>query len=87
MDDIDFDVESISHLLNGDFVPEDNSSSNNIGNNSTTSKNDSSRSEIGFNSALGGTWIYPTNFPLRDYQYKITYEALLKNTMVNNKII
>lgn len=29
------------------------------------------------------TWIYPTNFPVRDYQRSITQAALLQNTMVS----
>ncbi|KAK5648745.1 hypothetical protein RI129_003637 [Pyrocoelia pectoralis] len=37
----------------------------------------------GFDLQAGTTWIYPTNYPCRDYQYAIIQEALLKNTMVS----
>ncbi|XP_068083864.1 Fanconi anemia group M protein, partial [Anabrus simplex] len=37
----------------------------------------------GFDLAAGGTWIYPTNFPLRDYQFNIVKNALFKNTLVS----
>ncbi|XP_076312701.1 FA complementation group M [Tachypleus tridentatus] len=36
----------------------------------------------GFDTEAGKTWIYPTNYPVRDYQFKIVQEALLKNTLV-----
>lgn len=40
------------------------------------------RAAPGFDSDAGKTWIYPTNYPIRDYQYNIVREALFKNTMV-----
>ncbi|OCT68313.1 hypothetical protein XELAEV_18039612mg [Xenopus laevis] len=36
----------------------------------------------GFDLAAGSLWIYPTNYPLRDYQFNISYTALLQNTLV-----
>ncbi|GFX16945.1 fanconi anemia group M protein [Trichonephila clavipes] len=36
----------------------------------------------GFNYEAGKTWIYPTNYPIRDYQFTIVKEALFKNTLV-----
>ncbi|EDV24097.1 uncharacterized protein TRIADDRAFT_26257 [Trichoplax adhaerens] len=36
----------------------------------------------GFDVDSGNNWIYPTNYPLRDYQYNITQKALFKNTLV-----
>ena len=36
----------------------------------------------GFDSNAGRLWIYPTNFPLRDYQYNIVQQSLFKNTLV-----
>ncbi|XP_055957171.1 Fanconi anemia group M protein [Patella vulgata] len=36
----------------------------------------------GFDRMSGKLWIYPTNYPVRDYQYKIVSQALFKNTMV-----
>lgn len=40
-------------------------------------------SEIpGFDSSSGQIWIYPTNYPIRDYQLKISEAALFQNTLV-----
>ena len=36
----------------------------------------------GFDMCAGKLWIYPTNYPVRDYQYNIVQQALFKNTMV-----
>ncbi|XP_070571081.1 Fanconi anemia group M protein-like [Ptychodera flava] len=36
----------------------------------------------GFDHSAGNLWIYPTNYPIRDYQYNIVQQALFKNTMV-----
>lgn len=35
-----------------------------------------------FDYEAGKTWIYPTNYPVRDYQFSIVKEALFKNTLV-----
>lgn len=36
----------------------------------------------GFDSSTGNTWIYPTNYPIRQYQFNIVRASLFKNTMV-----
>ncbi|CAG0880831.1 unnamed protein product [Darwinula stevensoni] len=36
----------------------------------------------GFDTYAGRTWIYPTNYPLREYQFTITQAALFQNTLV-----
>ncbi|XP_078515809.1 Fanconi anemia group M protein isoform X2 [Lissotriton helveticus] len=36
----------------------------------------------GFDLAAGRVWIYPTNVPIRDYQFNIVHTALLQNTLV-----
>lgn len=36
----------------------------------------------GFDSNTGETWIYPTNYPLRKYQFSITQAALFENNLV-----
>ncbi|XP_035388629.1 Fanconi anemia group M protein isoform X2 [Electrophorus electricus] len=36
----------------------------------------------GYDSSSGKVWIYPTNFPIRDYQLKISEECLFQNTLV-----
>nr|XP_011437583.2 Fanconi anemia group M protein [Crassostrea gigas] len=38
--------------------------------------------QTGFDKVAGKLWIYPTNYPVRDYQYNIVQQALFKNTMV-----
>ncbi|KAK9872531.1 hypothetical protein WA026_017996 [Henosepilachna vigintioctopunctata] len=37
----------------------------------------------GFDLQAGLSWIYPTNYPLRDYQFNIIQQALFKNTLVS----
>ncbi|XP_011685294.1 PREDICTED: Fanconi anemia group M protein isoform X2 [Wasmannia auropunctata] len=36
----------------------------------------------GFDLSTGKTWIYPENYPIRQYQYNIVESALYRNTMV-----
>jgi hypothetical protein len=36
----------------------------------------------GFDTNAGRLWIYPTNYPIRKYQYTIVEQALFRNTMV-----
>lgn len=36
----------------------------------------------GFDLEAGELWIYPTNYPVRDYQFNITKKALFINTLV-----
>ena len=36
----------------------------------------------GFDSEAGRIWIYPTNYPVREYQLRIVQQALVRNTMV-----
>lgn len=36
----------------------------------------------GFDLETGNVWIYPTNYPIRNYQYDIVKQALFKNTLV-----
>ena len=37
----------------------------------------------GFDVEAGRTWIYPTNYPVRDYQYNISRSCLYDNTLVS----
>lgn len=37
----------------------------------------------GFDSTMGNTWIYPTNYPIRQYQLHISRVSLYKNTLVS----
>lgn len=36
----------------------------------------------GFDKFAGKLWIYPTNYPVREYQYSIVKQSLFNNTMV-----
>ena len=36
----------------------------------------------GFDVGTGNRWIYPTNYPVRDYQFNIVQQALFQNTLV-----
>ena len=36
----------------------------------------------GFDDVFGKNYIYPTNYPIRDYQFNIIKKALLENTLV-----
>jgi len=36
----------------------------------------------GFDNLFGTTYIYPTNYPVRDYQFNIIKKALFENTLV-----
>lgn len=36
----------------------------------------------GFDIVAGRTWVYPTNYPVRDYQFSIVQASLFKNTLV-----
>jgi len=36
----------------------------------------------GFDAEAGRIWIYPTNYPVREYQFQIVRQALTRNTMV-----
>ncbi|CAG9795286.1 unnamed protein product [Diatraea saccharalis] len=37
----------------------------------------------GYDKITGKTWIYPTNYPVRDYQLNIIKASILKNTLVS----
>lgn len=36
----------------------------------------------GFDPSTGNSWIYPTNYQVRQYQYNISRASLFKNTLV-----
>lgn len=39
----------------------------------------------GFDSSAGNSWIYPTNYQIRQYQFNISRASLFKNTLVRMK--
>ena len=36
----------------------------------------------GFDAEAGEQWIYPTNYPIRDYQFNIVQKCLFRNTLI-----
>ncbi|XP_073942786.1 FA complementation group M [Choristoneura fumiferana] len=90
-DDDLFDESSLlAHFENTSFKDTSNLSRSVINdslNNSNNSLNVSALccdEEIsGYDRLTGKTWIYPTNYPVRDYQFNIIRAALLKNTLVS----
>ena len=62
-----------------------NVKNNDVGNLSfTASTNDDGGTDVipGFDCTAGNSWIYPTNYPLREYQFNIVEKALFHNTLV-----
>lgn len=53
-------------------------------NNATEIKRSDVEIEVipGFDLEAGNVWVYPTNYPIRNYQYDIVEQALYKNTLV-----
>lgn len=37
---------------------------------------------LGFDLSAGSKWIYPENYPMREYQFTIVQTALYNNTLV-----
>lgn len=37
---------------------------------------------LGFDLSAGNVWIYPENYPIREYQFTIVKNALYRNTLV-----
>jgi Fanconi anemia group M protein len=48
----------------------------------SASSNDGCEAIEGFDCSAGNSWIYPTNYPLREYQFAIVQKALFHNTLV-----
>lgn len=48
-----------------------------------TCKNAEVENIPGFDNSLGHIWIFPTNYPIRNYQFSIVKSALMKNTLVS----
>ncbi|XP_068729595.1 Fanconi anemia group M protein-like [Montipora capricornis] len=60
----------------GNFWQASSSTSN------STCKHDEIETIPGFDVEAGDVWIYPTNYPVRNYQFDIVKQALFKNTLV-----
>ena len=37
----------------------------------------------GFDAEAGTSWVYPVNYPVRQYQYNIVHTAIFENTLVS----
>ena len=64
------------HLNDNDFWQTSSSTSN------STCNHDEIETIPGFDVEAGDVWIYPTNYPVRNYQFDIVKQALFKNTLV-----
>ncbi|KAI8788899.1 ATP-dependent DNA helicase fml1, partial [Biomphalaria glabrata] len=65
-----------------DDMREEDEGTISIGVNSDVRYNSVEETVSQFDNVAGRLWIYPTNFPFRDYQYNIVKQALFKNTLV-----
>lgn len=79
-----FDGETDDHATEANAGTEENECNVSIGaeNFTLTQRQSICRDLPGFDMYSGKIWIYPTNYPVRDYQYNIAQQALFKNTMV-----
>lgn len=41
----------------------------------------------GFDANAGSSWIYPSNYQIRQYQFNISRASLFKNTLVGNELL
>lgn len=72
MDDVDVLDETVLQLLDNPFDA----------NKSLSTNLRTDPKFKGFDTSMGKTWIYPTNYPVRQYQMNICRQALFKNTLV-----
>ena len=82
-DDDDDDVELLAAV--DEIEQSENVKNSEAGNLSFTASNiDGGGCDIipGFDCSAGNSWIYPTNYPLREYQFNIVQKALFHNTLV-----
>lgn len=78
-----YEAEKSLQLDNANFFPDDNT----VGTENTAPSpvglgGQSYPDFPGFDSSSAKVWIYPTNYPIRDYQLKISEVALFQNTLV-----
>lgn len=80
LDDEDEDDNLLAAVAEMDTLAEQQTAGRDLDNNNVCS------GEIehlpGFDLESGNVWIYPTNYPVRNYQYNIVEKALYKNTLV-----
>ncbi|XP_069008492.1 Fanconi anemia group M protein [Embiotoca jacksoni] len=78
-----YEAERSLQLDNANFFQDDNPvRSENTTQSPTTSRGKAYPDFPGFDSSSAEVWIYPTNYPLREYQLKISEAALFQNTLV-----
>lgn len=91
-------LEEIPEVLDDFFNDEDDEFQNDLVSEAGTQPNTASSSapstalsssmlqpEVlqGFDDEMGQSWVYPINYPLRDYQFNIVHKSLFKNTLVS----
>ncbi|KAJ8727425.1 hypothetical protein PYW07_001544 [Mythimna separata] len=87
-DEIFDDSTLLAHFDNSSFIQRSRFSENNINDSANRSALNVSAlccdEELsGYDKLTGKTWIYPTNYPVRDYQFNVIKAAILKNTLVS----
>ncbi|XP_063533029.1 uncharacterized protein LOC134743501 [Cydia strobilella] len=89
-DDLFDDSSIMAHFENNSFKDRSNFSKSVINDTLNNSHNSFNVSALccdeeisGYDRLTGKTWIYPTNYPVRDYQFNIIRAALMKNTLVS----
>ncbi len=77
------DLEEIYKMDEQDVTPKTTSTSFHVGPSHSFLNSSIIEDGIpGFDKEAGKMWIYPTNYPVRDYQYNIVHKALFTNTLV-----
>ncbi|XP_023151440.2 Fanconi anemia group M protein [Amphiprion ocellaris] len=78
-----YEAERSLQLDNANFFQDDNpTGAENIGLSPVPSGGQTYPDFPGFDGSSAKVWIYPTNYPIREYQLKISEAALFRNTLV-----
>nr|QIC49958.1 putative Fanconi anemia group M protein [Actinia equina] len=75
------EMESIDPQMNQNGIQNSNCAGN-VSNSETSEEPKEVEYLPGFDMESGNVWIYPTNYPIRDYQFQIVQKSLFMNTLV-----
>lgn len=76
------EMESIDPQITRESNNPNSNWSGNVSNSQAASEPKEVEYLPGFDMESGNVWIYPTNYPIRDYQFQIVEKALFMNTLV-----
>ena len=77
------DVQELDRFFEDDVTEEIGGERAAVAEPATSAHNSSVLEEVpGFDHAAGEQWIYPINYPVRDYQFNIVQKCLFRNTLV-----